>query len=155
MAGLPQKEVIGLRLREEVEFGLNVEPVPNEYALELGHLVQNGEVKKNIAVRLDKCDFDKHAFISGVTGSCKTTTCQNILAGWSEAFTPGLPDVALFFLNPFELFQNEKISARADMLKATFEASFAMEAAIPQILEAATLLPTAFMLSRRFPTSLR
>jgi hypothetical protein len=109
---------------------------------------------------LDKRDFDQHAFISGVTGSGKTTTCQNILTGWGEAFlviepakteyrslkehcpdllffTPGLPDAAPFFLNPFELFPNEKISARADMLKATFEASFAMEAAIPQILEAA------------------
>jgi len=160
LAGLPQKEVIGLRLREEVEFGLNVEPVPADDALELGHLVQSGEVKKNIPVCLNKQDFDKHAFISGVTGSGKTTTCQNILTGWGGAFlviepakteyrslkdacpdllffTPGLPDAAPFFLNPFELFPGEKISARADMLKATFEASFAMEAAIPQILEAA------------------
>lgn len=159
LAGLPQKEVVGLRLREEVEFGLNVEKIPPEYALELGHLVQSGEVK-NIPVSLDKRDFDKHAFISGVTGSGKTTTCQNILAGWGDAFlviepakteyrslkshchdllffTPGLPDAAPFFLNPFELFPNEKISSRADMLKATFEASFVMEAAIPQILEAA------------------
>lgn len=159
MAGLPQKEVVGLRLREEVEFGLNVKKIPTEYALELGHLVQIGEVK-NIPVSLDKRDFDKHAFISGVTGSGKTTTCQNILAGWGDAFlviepakteyrslkahcpdllffTPGLPDAAPFFLNPFELFPGEKISSRADMLKATFEASFVMEAAIPQILEAA------------------
>lgn len=159
LAGLPQKEVVGLRLREEVEFGLNVEKIPAEYALELGHLVQSGEVK-NIPVSLDKRDFDKHAFISGVTGSGKTTTCQNILAGWGDAFlviepakteyrslkahcpdllffTPGLPDAAPFFLNPFELFPGEKISSRADMLKATFEASFVMEAAIPQILEAA------------------
>ena len=159
LAGLPQKEVVGLRLREEVEFGLNVEKIPAEYALELGHLVQSGEVK-NIPVSLDKRDLDKHAFISGVTGSGKTTTCQNILAGWGDAFlviepakteyrslkahcpdllffTPGLPDAAPFFLNPFELFPCEKISSRADMLKATFEASFVMEAAIPQILETA------------------
>ena len=159
LAGLPQKEVIGLRLREEVEFGLNVEKISTEYTLELGHLVQSGEVK-NIPVSLNKRDLDKHAFISGVTGSGKTTTCQNILAGWGDAFlviepakteyrslkahcpdllffTPGLPDAAPFFLNPFELFPSEKISSRADMLKATFEASFVMEAAIPQILEAA------------------
>ena len=160
LAGLPQKEVIGLRLREEVEFGLNVEPVEKNFAVELGHLVQSGEVKKNIPVCLDKRDFDQQAFVSGVTGSGKTTTCQNILAGWDGAFlviepakteyrslknfctdllffTPGLPEAAPFFLNPFELFPGEKISSRADMLKATFEASFAMEAAIPQILEAA------------------
>lgn len=160
LAGLPQKEVIGLRLREEVEFGLNVEPVPKEAAIPLGHLVQSGEEKRHIPVCLKKRDLDKHTFIAGVTGSGKTTTCQNILRDCKLPFlviepakteyrsmigdcpdllffTPGLPDVAPFFLNPFELFPGEKITSRADMLKATFEASFAMEAAIPQIMEAA------------------
>ena len=160
LAGLPQKEVIGLQLREEVEFGVNINKIPAEHELEIGCLVRSGEVKKNISVSLDKRDLDKHAFISGVTGSGKTTTCKNILIGWGQAFlviepakteyralkencpdilffTPGLHEVAPFFLNPFELFPGEKISSRADMLKATFEASFTMEAAIPQILEAA------------------
>ena len=160
LAGLPQKEVIGLKLREEVEFGLNVEPVPDEDKIVLGYLVQSGEEKKQMPVCLNKSDLDKHTFVSGVTGSGKTTTCQNILLDCDLPFlviepakteyrsllkkcpdllffTPGLPDVAPFFLNPFELFPGEKITSRADMLKATFEASFAMEAAIPQIMEAA------------------
>ena len=160
LAGLPQKEVIGLRLREEVEFGLNVEPVPEDAAIPLGHLVQSGEEKTHIHVCLNRHDLDKHTFIAGVTGSGKTTTCQKILIDCGLPFlviepakteyrsmlddcpdmlffTPGLPDVAPFFLNPFELFPGERITARADMLKATFEASFAMEAAIPQIMEAA------------------
>lgn len=160
LAGLPQKEVIGLRLREEVEFGLNVDPVPEKAAIPLGHLVQSGEVKEHMPVYLDRRALDKHTFIAGVTGSGKTTTCQNILLDCGLPFlviepakteyrsmlgkcqdllffTPGLPDVAPFFLNPFELFPGEKITARADMLKATFEASFVMEAAIPQIMEAA------------------
>ncbi len=160
LAGLPQKEVIGLKLREEVEFGLNVEPVPDEDKIVLGYLVQSGDEKKQMPVCLNKWDLDKHTFVSGVTGSGKTTTCQNILLDCGLPFlviepakteyrsllkkcpdllffTPGLPDVAPFFLNPFELFPGEKITSRADMLKATFEASFTMEAAIPQILEAA------------------
>lgn len=160
LAGLPQKEVIGLKLREEVEFGLNVEPVPDEDKIVLGYLVQSGDEKKQMPVCLNKRDLDKHTFVSGVTGSGKTTTCQNILLDCDLPFlviepakteyrsllkkcpdllffTPGLPDVAPFFLNPFELFPGEKITSRADMLKATFEASFAMEAAIPQIMEAA------------------
>lgn len=160
LAGLPQKEVIGLRLREEVEFGLNVEPVDEEKQIPLGFLVQSGDIKKNMPVYLNKDDLDKHTFISGVTGSGKTTTCQNILLDCDLPFlviepakteyrsllkkcpdllffTPGLPEVAPFFLNPFELFPGEKITSRADMLKATFESSFAMEAAIPQIMEAA------------------
>lgn len=160
LTGLPQKEVIGLRLREEVEFGLNVEPVPEDAAIPLGYLVQSGEGKRYMPVCLNRHDLDKHTFIAGVTGSGKTTTCQNILVDCGLPFlviepakteyramiddcpdmlffTPGLPDVAPFFLNPFELFPGERITARADMLKATFEASFAMEAAIPQIMEAA------------------
>lgn len=160
LAGLPQKEVIGLKLREEVEFGLNVEPVSDEDRIVLGYLVQSGDEKEQMPVCLNKRDLDKHTFVSGVTGSGKTTTCQNILLDCNLPFlviepakteyrsllkkcpdllffTPGLPDVAPFFLNPFELFPGEKITSRADMLKATFEASFAMEAAIPQIMEAA------------------
>ena len=104
--------------------------------------------------------MDKHVFVAGVTGSGKTTTCQNILLD-SElpflvvepakteyrvlkgicpeliVFTPGRQDIAPFYLNPFELIPGEAITSRADMLKATMEASFDMDAAIPQILEAA------------------
>ena len=164
ITGFPQREIVGLKLREEVEFGLNVELVPEDFAIKLGCLVQSGVEKKNIPVDLDKRDLDKHAFISGVTGSGKTTTCQNILLGCDLPFlviepakteyralqsnhaskrgeivyfTPGKQSVAPFFMNPFELFPGEEISARADMLTATFEASFEMEAAIPQILETA------------------
>lgn len=166
LAALPQKEVPGLALREEVDFGLNLPATeaktPPDEQITLGHLVQNG-VKTNLPVHLDKRALDKHTFITGVTGSGKTTTCQHILTdwGWGEKgrpflviepakteyrilrdkdvifFTPGQQDVAPFYLNPFELFPGEKITARADMLKATFTAAFDMEAAIPQILETA------------------
>ena len=163
-ASLPQKEVPGLALREEVDFGLNINtgeaPIPQEERIALGKLVQNG-IKRDLSVYLDKRVLNKHTFVTGVTGSGKTTTCQRILTnwGWGEKerpflviepakteyrimkdkdvifFTPGLQDVAPFYLNPFELFKGEKITARADMLKATFTAAFEMEAAIPQILE--------------------
>ena len=163
-AALPQKEVPGLALREEVDFGLNMnlnaEPIPEEERIPLGRLVQNG-IPRGLTVDLDKRVLNKHIFITGVTGSGKTTTCQHILRSWSSGahprpflviepakteyrmmrdadvlfFTLGQQDVAPFFLNPFELFPGEKITARADMLKATFTAAFEMEAAIPQILE--------------------
>ena len=166
LAGFPKKEVIGLSLREEVDFGLNVINIENEdRRLKIGKIVQCG-VEKN-DVYLDRLALDKHTFIAGVTGSGKTNTCQHILSnsklpflviepakteyrGLSEImnhdggniiyFTPGKQKVAPFFLNPFELFPGEEISSRADMIKATFEASFDMEAAIPQIMEAAIYL---------------
>lgn len=159
LAALPQKEVPGLALREEVEFGLNVNPVADKDAMELGNLVHNG-TERDITVSLDRLALDKHTFVTGVTGSGKTTTCQNILLNSNLPFlviepakteyrilkkrcpdllffTPGKQEVAPFFLNPFELFPGEAITSRADMIKATLEASFDMEAAIPQIMETA------------------
>lgn len=94
MAGLPQKEVVGLRLKEEVEFGLNVpetkgkdgKPVAlkNDDQVELGALVKSGNVCKGSTVKLAKDQLDRHVFVAGVTGSGKTTTCQTLLlsSGW-------------------------------------------------------------------------
>lgn len=159
IAALPKKEIPGLALREEVEFGLNFKPITDKYKLPLGNLVQDGTERK-MTVALDRRDLNKHTFITGVTGSGKTTTCQNILINSGLPFlviepakteyrilkercpeliffTPGKQNIAPFFLNPFELFPDEAITGRADMIKATLEASFDMEAAIPQILETA------------------
>ena len=160
VAGLPQKDVVGLSLRKEVDFGLNINnKVEESNRIKLGNLVQCGD-EKEIPFYLDKGNLDKHIFVAGVTGSGKTTTCQNILLDCNLpflviepakteyrilkqqcsdliVFTPGRQDIAPFYLNPFELFPGEAITSRADMLKATMEASFDMDAAIPQLLEAA------------------
>ena len=168
LTGFPQREIIGLKLREEVEFGLNSTYVEPQNRIVLGQMVQCGR-KINVPISLDKNELDKHMFIAGVTGSGKTTTCQNILIDSDIPFlviepakteyralnnheelrdkeiiyfTLGKQKVAPFFLNPFELFRGEEISSRADMLKATFEASFEMEAAIPQIM--GTAIYTAY-----------
>jgi len=162
IAGLPQKEVVGLGLKEEVEFGLNVTPCHNDQKIHLGKLVQNGRLLETVDIHLDRDNLNKHIFITGVTGSGKTTTCHKLLND-SEMpflviepakteyrvltkdakfknmliFTLGNNNVAPFKLNPFEFFPHESITSRADMIKASLEASFDMEAAIPQILEAA------------------
>lgn len=93
MAGLPQKEVIGLRLKEEVEFGLNIPPETNSRekagndnprafgSIDLGRLVKSGNVCETVPVPLRKDQLDRHIFIAGVTGCGKTTTCQNLLLG--------------------------------------------------------------------------
>lgn len=161
VAGLPQKEVIGLGLKEEVQFGLNVDnKILEENKLNLGCLVHSGDILKNVKVNIDKENLDKHVFITGVTGSGKTTTCQKILTDSKLPFlviepakteyrilskkyedilifTLGKDTVAPFRLNPFEFFEHESITSRVDMIKASLEAAFDMEAAIPQILESA------------------
>ncbi|WP_052352935.1 ATP-binding protein [Neobacillus dielmonensis] len=161
IAGLPQKEVVGLSLKEEVEFGLNFSsPANKEETISLGNLVQSGRVLDTIEVSLDKEHLNKHVFITGVTGSGKTTTCQKLLMDSALPFlviepakteyrilneqyddllifTLGKNTIAPFRLNPFEFFPHESITSRVDMIMASLEASFDMEAAIPQILESA------------------
>ena len=94
MASLPQKEVVGLRLKEEVEFGLNVpdkadkdgKPIAlkDDEQVELGSLVKSGTECNGCKVNLAKDQLDRHVFVAGVTGSGKTTTCQTLLlsSGW-------------------------------------------------------------------------
>jgi len=156
IASLPQKEVVGLRLKEEVEFGLNIEEIKED--INLGKIVRSGQIL-DADVNLHKDDLNKHIFITGVTGSGKTTTCHKllyssdipflviepakteyrVLANKDDiiVFTLGNENVAPFRLNPFEFFEGENISSRVDMIKAAIESSFDMEAAIPQIIESA------------------
>ena len=160
VAGLPQKEVVGLVLKEEVEFGLNMKQnIADEDKLLLGNLVKSGN-ELDLNVYIDKNNLDKHTFIAGVTGSGKTTTCQRILNSADMPFmviepakteyriltkrnkdmlifTLGNDNIAPFRLNPFEFFPHENITSRVDMIKASIEAAFDMEAAIPQLIESA------------------
>ncbi|MDY6290998.1 MAG: ATP-binding protein [Succiniclasticum sp.] len=161
ISGLPQKEVTGISLSEEVEFGLNFsDDIPVSKKLLLGKMVQSGKVLENVPVYIDKTELSKHTFVTGVTGSGKTTTCQNLLLE-SElpflviepakteyrilshniedllVFTIGKDKVAPLRLNPFEFYPHETIASHVDMIKASIEAAFDMEAAIPQIIEKA------------------
>ena len=160
IAGLPRKEVNGLKVTKQVEFGLNTTDEKMKEPLELGNLVQSGKILENSEVNIDKKDLNKHIFVAGVTGTGKTTTCQRILleSGMpflvvepakteyrimklSEKtedmviFTLGQDNIAPFRLNPFEFFPHESLTSRVDMIKAAIEASFDMEAAIPQLIE--------------------
>jgi len=163
ISGLPVSEIAGISLREKVNFGLNIPSVKNiKEPLNLGSIIQNGKELEKNPIILDKRDLNKHIFIAGVTGAGKTTTCHKLLTE-SELpfwviepakteyrvllndkkhkdliiFTLGNEKISPFRLNPFELLEDESITAHVDMLKATFEASFHMEAAMPQLLEAA------------------
>jgi len=160
IAGLPRKEVNGLKVTKQVEFGLNTTDEKMKEPLELGNLVQSGKILENSEVNIDKKDLNKHIFVAGVTGTGKTTTCQRILLESGMPFlvvepakteyrimklskktedmvifTLGQDNIAPFRLNPFEFFSHESLTSRVDMIKAAIEASFDMEAAIPQLIE--------------------
>ncbi len=160
IAGLPQEEVVGIELKEQVTFGLNPPKVSVVESLPLGSLVQYGRILKDKKVALNRDDLNKHVFVAGVTGSGKTTTCHHLLRESMSkflviepakteyrmlieeyddllVFTPGRDDIAPLRLNPLEMMPGETISSRVDIIKASFLASFDMEAAIPQVLEAA------------------
>lgn len=165
LAGMPQKEVPGLELREQVSFGLNIGRPDTDDQLELGHMMQEGSHLEGRRVCLDRRELSKHIFIAGTTGSGKTTTCHKLLASSASArqalpflvvepakteyrallrdplfadtviFTVGNEKGVPFRFNPFEFLPEESLSGHVDLLKACFMASFDMEAAIPNLLE--------------------
>lgn len=161
IAGLPMKEVLGLELKEGVEFGLNINKSNDKLdQMILGHIIHRGQKLDNNPVYLAKESLNKHLFIAGVTGSGKTTTCQKLLIesnipfwviepakteyrelyekkgmGDIVYFTIGNEKLAPFRFNPFEILEGENITSHVDMLKATFTTAFPMEASMPQILE--------------------
>lgn len=163
LAGMPQKEVPGLILKQAADFGLNEKTVKEENSLKIGSMIQKGRVLEKVVFTINREDLAKHTFVAGVTGSGKTTTCQKILVesgmpfmviepvkreyrvllnnndigGEIIVFTAGNEQVAPLRLNPFELVEGELISSHIDMLKATFTSAFPMEASMPQLLEEA------------------
>lgn len=160
IAGLPQKEIPGIAVKGNVDFGLNFKH--SDGKIFLGNLIHKGRELSTIPVKISDEVLNKHVFIAGVTGSGKTTTCQKLLQETNFnflviepakteyralinsphfknviVFTVGDELTAPFRLNPFELVRGESVSSHADMLKATFTSAFPMEASMPQILEEA------------------
>ena len=167
LTGLPNRELPGIKLRKSVDFAVNTtEAVSggNERQLELGHMVQYGRELKN-TVKLPVRDLNKHVFITGVTGSGKTTSCMKLLLqsnlpflvlepakteyraffaqGYEdvEYYIPGREDITPFRLNPFELVSHrQNLSGHISTLTATLTAVYPMEAAMPQLVEEAIIL---------------
>lgn len=160
IAGLPIREVPGIKLIESVDFGLTVDAVDN--GIELGNILQHGNNVLKNKVCLKKDILKKHIFVSGVTGSGKTTTCKKILISSGLPFmviepakteyrtlfakdktikyyTVGRNDLLPFRFNPLEIIKGENLSGHIDMLMATFCAVYPMEASIPYLLKEAII----------------
>ena len=162
LAGMPLHEVCGIKLKQAVEFGLNINKASDEAnSISLGHLVQRNIVVKKQPFVLNKNVLCKHIFVSGTTGSGKTTACQKILLNSGLPFlviepakteyrgiknneviaiTVGDESRIPLRFNMFELMPGESISSHIDQLKATFTNAFPMEASMPMMLEEAMYL---------------
>ncbi len=75
VASLPQKEVIGLRLKEEVEFGLNIDKT-NDEKISIGKIVKSGKLT-NIDVDLSLKELNKHIFVKGLQEVVKLQLVKN------------------------------------------------------------------------------
>jgi hypothetical protein len=164
IAGMPTRELPGLKIRKSVDFALNTSSPPDEASsLSLGHIVQHGRILPHSAVRISAEDLCKHIFVTGVTGAGKTITCQKLLLESGlpfmviepakteyralhgqdvavEYYCLGREDLTQFRLNPFELLSpQQNLASHIDTLKATLAAVFPMEAAMPQIVEEAII----------------
>ena len=165
VAGLPTKELPGLKVRKSVDFALNT---PSEHiaptdAVELGRIIQHGRSLASKQIRLPIADLNKHVFVTGVTGAGKTTTCMKLLLESGlpfmviepakteyralhgqcddiESYVLGREDITPFRLNPFELVSpHENLAGHIDTLKATLSAVFPMEASMPYIVAEAII----------------
>lgn len=164
VAGLPRQELPGLRRRKSVEFTVALPYTNPKEAIDLGEIIDYGRRQPNNRVLLDKADFTKHCFITGVTGAGKTTTCLNLLVesglpflviepakteyralhgrfkSGIDYYRPNGDGHRSFRLNPFALLhRNQKLKSHASFLRNVFAAVFPMEASMPYLVEQAIL----------------
>jgi hypothetical protein len=164
IAGLPRHELPGLRRRKTVEFIVDLPRINANDSLDLGEVIDRGRKQRTNRVSLNKADFNKHIFVTGVTGAGKTTTCLNLLIesalpflviepakteyralhqhmpGQVDYYRPNGDDHRCLRLNPFALVHpKQKIKSHASFLRNVFAAVFPMEASMPYLVEQAIL----------------
>lgn len=155
---LPTSGVPGIKLNRRVEFDVDLQE-PQYPAIELGTLVKHHATR--IPVQIALKDLTKHVFVSGVTGSGKTSTIKSLLMKAVEAkkpflvlepakteykylenqvpnlrrYTLGIEGANGFRINPFAFPEHIHIQTHLDHLKSVFVAAFPMYGPMPYILE--------------------
>jgi len=161
LLAFPMKPVPGFTHRRGVVFGADAETSATGEALALGRLVLERETRVPVRMPLD--DLTKHAFVTGVTGSGKTSTVKSLLLQAYERGRPflviepakteykyldaavpslkryvlGLDGPSSLKLNPFAFPEHIHIQTHLDHLKSVFIAAFPMYGPMPYILETA------------------
>lgn len=161
IAGLPQRELPGIARRPSADFALAVPSVADEDGVRLGTLMDHGRLLPDLKLYLPRQDFNKHVFVSGVTGAGKTTSCINLLVGAQMPFLVIEPakteyrqlfahfsDLRLYRpladkqhalrINPMALVHHHQpLSSHIEFLSATLAAVFPMEASMPYLVKQA------------------
>ena len=158
---LPQSSVPGILVREEQSFGRNVpEELSEDTSIGLGKILHLGEVSEDNEVRLDIASLNKHAFVTGTTGSGKSNTLYQLISGLNkkgikfliiepakgeykhvfgyredvDVYGSNPKRTPLFHINPFEFPEEIDVYQHIDALVEVFNACWPMYAAMPQVL---------------------
>ncbi|MFI7641064.1 ATP-binding protein [Nonomuraea sp. NPDC049400] len=161
LAGLPRREVPGVRVLESGFFDVTSEADGGE--LELGEIL-DGQDRAVGTFRVPLATLNRHAFVTGATGSGKSQTVRHLLEQLSRAripwlaiepakseyaamagrvdepitvINPSAPDGVPFSINPLEPEPGYPVQAHIDMVRALFMAAFDAEEPFPQIMSLA------------------
>ncbi|WP_433512991.1 ATP-binding protein [Nonomuraea sp. CA-143628] len=162
LAGLPRREVPGVRVLDSGFFDVTSEAEEGE--LDLGEIL-DGQDRCVGSFRVPLSTLNRHAFVTGATGSGKSQTVRHLLeqlsgagipwlaiepakseyaamAGRIEPSTvtvinPSAPAGVPFSINPLEPEPGYPVQAHIDMVRALFMAAFDAEEPFPQIMSLA------------------
>lgn len=155
----PLNSVPGFDIRRKPALSLT-DSSGNTCSNAIGYISEHGRAVEGLAFSLSKDDIQKHVFVTGLTGSGKTTTVKQLLASAEDTpfliiesakreyrrlrkdphfkglkvFTIG-DSLAPLRHNPFMVLPNVSLITHIDNLKSIFNASFSLYGPMPYILE--------------------
>ncbi|MEV0801968.1 ATP-binding protein [Kribbella sp. NPDC050281] len=159
----PVREIAGVRAIEQVRFDLTPETPPD--GIPLGEVLDAaGRVATTMTVSLDT--LNRHALVTGATGSGKSQTIRHLLEGLTKRSVPWLviepakaeyaamagrlgpdapvavirlgdPDAIPLSLNPLEPEAGFPLQTHLDLVRALFLAAFEAHEPFPQVLSQA------------------
>nr|WP_242659225.1 ATP-binding protein [Thermostaphylospora chromogena] len=168
LAGLPRREVPGVRVLDAGFFDVTSEAdgrAPAGASIDLGAIV-DGQDRAVGTFRVPLATLNRHAFITGATGSGKSQSVRHLLEQLTAAgipwlaiepakseyaamagriehlapltvINPSAPDNVPFSINPLAPEPGYPVQAHIDMVRALFMAAFDAEEPFPQIMSLA------------------
>jgi hypothetical protein len=162
LAGLPRREVPGLRVLDAGYFDVTSEVSTSE-GLALGAIL-DGQDRQVGTFRVPPQTLNRHVFVTGSTGAGKSQTVRHLLSQLTEAGIPWLaiepakseyaamsgrlgtpvtvvnpsdPEAVPISVNPLAPEPGYPVQAHIDMVRALFQAAFDAEEPFPQIMSQA------------------